>query len=101
MEKSGRWLNWAVELQSLAQAGLTYGRDTYDRERYQRIREVAAEMMAHMGDLPLEKSKTCSAARRAIRPPSWTPAPPFFKTEKSCSSGKTTENGPSPAAGAR
>lgn len=57
MEKSGRWLNWAVELQSLAQAGLTYGRDAYDRERYQRIREVAAEMMAHMGDLPLEKVK--------------------------------------------
>ena len=29
------WLNWAVELQSLAQAGLTYGKDVYDRERYE------------------------------------------------------------------
>ena len=37
------WLNWAVELQSLAQAGLTYGKDVYDRERYERIREIAAE----------------------------------------------------------
>ena len=27
------WLNWAIELQSLAQAGLTYGKDVYDRER--------------------------------------------------------------------
>ena len=27
------WLHWAIELQSLAQAGLTYGRDVYDRER--------------------------------------------------------------------
>ena len=41
------WLNWAVELQSLAQAGLTYGKDVYDRERYERIREIAAEMVAH------------------------------------------------------
>ena len=32
------WLNWAVELQSLAQAGLTYGKDVYDRERYERLR---------------------------------------------------------------
>ena len=27
------WLNWAIELQSLAQAGLTYGKEVYDRER--------------------------------------------------------------------
>lgn len=42
-----KWLEWAVELQSLAQAGLTYGRDVYDRERYERIREISAEMVAH------------------------------------------------------
>lgn len=57
MEQNGRWLAWAVELQSLAQAGLTYGRDAYDRERYQRIREISAEMMAHMSELPLETVK--------------------------------------------
>ena len=51
------WLNWAVELQSLAQAGLTYGKDVYDRERYERIREIAAEMVAHRTDTPLEKVK--------------------------------------------
>ena len=27
------WLNWAIELQSLAQAGMTYGKDIYDRTR--------------------------------------------------------------------
>lgn len=37
---------WAAELQSLAQAGLFYGKDVFDRERYERIREIAAEMMA-------------------------------------------------------
>ena len=47
MKQNEKWLQWAVELQALAQAGLTYGRDIYDRERYQRIREIAAEMVAH------------------------------------------------------
>lgn len=52
-----KWLEWAVELQSLAQAGLTYGRDIYDRERYERIREISAEMVAHQTEIPLEKVK--------------------------------------------
>lgn len=51
------WLQWAVELQSLAQAGLTYGKDSYDQERYGRIREISAEMVAHMTEIPLEKVK--------------------------------------------
>ena len=48
-------VEWAKELQSLAQAGLWYGKDAFDRERYQRIREIAAEMMASRTDIPLEK----------------------------------------------
>ena len=27
MDEQNRWLSWAIELQSPAQAGLTYGRD--------------------------------------------------------------------------
>lgn len=48
-------LEWAKELQSLAQAGLFYGHDVYDKERYQRIREIAAEMMLTRTDIPAEK----------------------------------------------
>lgn len=48
-------VEWAKELQSLAQTGLFYGKDVYDRERYQRIREISAEMMAARTDIPLEK----------------------------------------------
>lgn len=54
MEKENLWLQWAVELQSLAQAGLFYGKDIFDRERYTRIREISAEMLAHMSDIPVE-----------------------------------------------
>lgn len=55
MEHNEQWLQWAVELQALAQAGLFYGRDVYDRERYQRIREISAEIIAHQSDIPQEK----------------------------------------------
>lgn len=48
------WLKWAVELQALAQAGLEYGHDKFDFERYRRIREISAEMVARQATLPLE-----------------------------------------------
>lgn len=55
MEQNEQWLQWAIELQSIAQAGLTYGRDAYDKERYERVREISAEMAAHRSGIPLEK----------------------------------------------
>jgi ADP-ribose pyrophosphatase YjhB (NUDIX family) len=41
-----KWLEWAKRLQALAQNGITYCDDFYDRERYEAVREIAAEMMA-------------------------------------------------------
>jgi ADP-ribose pyrophosphatase YjhB (NUDIX family) len=40
------WLPWARHLQALAQTGLTYSQNPYDIERYEAVRQVAAEMMA-------------------------------------------------------
>ena len=57
MDKNRIWLDLIIELQSLAQAGLTYGKDIYDKERYERIREISAEMMSNIADVPLEKVK--------------------------------------------
>lgn len=57
MDRNEPWLQWAIELQSLAQAGLTYGKDAFDLERYERIREISAEMVSHMSDIPVEKVK--------------------------------------------
>lgn len=48
-------VEWAKELQSLAQAGLFYGHDVFDRERYQRIRDISLEMIAVRTDIPAEK----------------------------------------------
>ena len=69
MDKNEQWLHWAIELQSLAQAGLTYGRDAYDKERYGRIREISAEIMAHMSDIPIEKVKDLFCSERGYQTP--------------------------------
>lgn len=53
--KQDRLIDWAKRLQSLAQAGLTYGKDNFDLERYQEIRDISAEMMAEKSGLPIEK----------------------------------------------
>lgn len=52
-----RWLEWAVELQSLAQAGLAYSKDVYDKERFERIRDISAEMLSYKTEISLEKIK--------------------------------------------
>ena len=57
MNKQEQWLQWAIELQSLAQAGLTYGKDVYDKERYERIRDISAEMISNTAEIPLQKVK--------------------------------------------
>ena len=44
--KEHKWLKWAMELQFIAQAGLTYSRDRFDRERFRRIQEIAAEIVS-------------------------------------------------------
>lgn len=47
------WLNWARTLQAIAQTGLTYAENPYDRERYRKLHELAVEIFtAHTGESP-------------------------------------------------
>lgn len=41
-----KWLLWARRAQAIAQSGLTYTQNAYERERYEELRSLAAEMMA-------------------------------------------------------
>jgi ADP-ribose pyrophosphatase YjhB (NUDIX family) len=41
-----QWLSMAQELRAIAQTGLTFTTDRFDRRRYERIRELAAAMVA-------------------------------------------------------
>ena len=48
------WLEWAKELQFIAQAGLTYSKDPFDLERFARIREISAEIMSRQSGIPIK-----------------------------------------------
>lgn len=45
-KKNIQWLKWVSEIQAIAQSGLTYTTSEYDKERYIRLREIAAELAA-------------------------------------------------------
>jgi ADP-ribose pyrophosphatase YjhB (NUDIX family) len=47
-----QWLSWTKRLQAIAQTGLTFTRDHYDHQRYEELREIAAEMMAAGSGIP-------------------------------------------------
>ena len=53
-DKDPKWLGWARELFSLAQAGLTYSKNEFDLERYKRLQEMSAEIIASRSNLELE-----------------------------------------------
>ena len=52
-----KWLDWAVRLQAIAQTGLAYGKDVYDIERFEEVRQIAAEMLVEPSGQPLEVVK--------------------------------------------
>src|SRR5260370_33199622 len=41
-----QWLSIARELRAIEQTGLTFTADRFDRQRYERVRELAASMLA-------------------------------------------------------
>ena len=42
------------ELASIAQAGITYSADPFDKERFYRLREIASEVLRHAGQADFE-----------------------------------------------
>lgn len=56
-----RWLEWTQRLQAIAQTGLNYARDPFDVERYEQIREIAAEMAAHTSDADVDTMRALFA----------------------------------------
>lgn len=45
-------LDWARRLQAIAQNGLHFSKDPYDRQRFEQVREIVAEMLAAPADRP-------------------------------------------------
>lgn len=56
------WLDWAQRLQAIAQTGLSYEPQLFDRERYEKVQAIAAEIMAaHTGTPPAQFSDLFTA----------------------------------------
>ena len=49
------WLNYAKRLQSIAETGLVYTKDNYDRERYAEVSNIATRMISYLGNIPVER----------------------------------------------
>lgn len=49
----GKHIEWARKIKAIAQIGLEYSADPYDRDRYTELRVLAAEMMAEASDVPM------------------------------------------------
>jgi ADP-ribose pyrophosphatase YjhB (NUDIX family) len=52
--KSPKWKEWAQEIFSLSQAGLVYSKNEFDLERYKRLQEITAEMIASQSLLEMD-----------------------------------------------
>lgn len=77
-----KWLKWAIEIQSLAQAGLTYTDNVYDIERYERLREIAAEIIEEKSNISLEKVKNLFCNENGYQTPKIDTRAAIFKNEK-------------------
>lgn len=50
MATDDRWLDWVRRLQATAQSGLAYAQTPFERERWELVQQVAAELAAADGD---------------------------------------------------
>jgi len=50
MMRNPEWVQWAQRLQAIAQNGLTFARNPFDVERFNQVRQVAAEMLTSGSD---------------------------------------------------
>lgn len=76
------WLEWAKELQFIAQAGLTYSKDAFDIERFERIREISAEIVSRQTGLPLEKIKDLFCNEEGFQTPKLDTRAAIFKDNR-------------------
>ncbi len=63
------WIEYAIRIQSIAQAGLQYGKDKYDRERYEELRKISAEMISAKTDIPTDKVRNLFCGETGYQTP--------------------------------
>jgi len=64
-----KWLEWASRLQSIAQAGLTFGENQYDLDRYQQIRTLSVEILQEYTGVSQERIRDLFASGTGYETP--------------------------------
>ncbi len=64
-----KWLQWASQLQSIAQAGLAYGENRYDLDRYEQIRNISVEILHEYTDIDNKKIRDLFASETGYQTP--------------------------------
>jgi ADP-ribose pyrophosphatase YjhB (NUDIX family) len=77
-----KWLKWVSELQSIAQAGLTFGENQYDIDRYQQIRDLTVEILHEYTEISHEKIRDLFANETGYQTPKVDIRAAVFKDEK-------------------
>jgi len=68
-ERTATLLEWARKLQALAQNGLTFSRDPFDRERYTQLQELAVQMLATELAIPAGQARAFWEGERGYATP--------------------------------
>jgi ADP-ribose pyrophosphatase YjhB (NUDIX family) len=64
-----QWLRWVQRIQDIAQTGLAYAKDPYDRERYEQLRALAVEIGAAYLERPSAEVAALIASERGYPTP--------------------------------
>ncbi|MDM5193295.1 NUDIX hydrolase [Bacillus hominis] len=77
-----KWIDWVKQIQSIAQAGLTYSKDVYDLERFQQLRDISIAMMSHYTKTDWEVVERVFASETGYQTPKVDIRAVIFQNEK-------------------
>lgn len=69
MHSKNKWLEIALNLQSIAQAGLTYTENKYDVERYEQIMQLSKDIIVDYSGINMEKINDLYALEKGYLTP--------------------------------
>jgi ADP-ribose pyrophosphatase YjhB (NUDIX family) len=79
---NNKWIEWAARIQSIAQAGLTFSENSYDIDRYKKLRELSVEIMHEYTGVSKEKVKDLFANETGYQTPKTDIRAAVFKNDK-------------------
>ena len=82
VEMNNKWLQWATELQSIAQSGLAFCENDYDRDRYERIRDITVDILHEYTGIEHKKVRDLFASEEGYQTPKVDIRAVVFRDEK-------------------